>query len=226
MIRWSRLVSWSCMVCWGGFVGFITGSSLVCNFHNVAGMSISSIIFNYLGAAIGKKDAVFTSSSISIPSFALPIIKLSVIINNLPSKVVFSMCIISRFLVSRLVVRWGMVDWGWGVVNWSRLIGWLGSRGGGCCGGCCWFVCCSWLVCWSWLISLSWPVCLNRSVCVLWGWCVFNGMAVSIMSMPMFYGGMALHVSQSDSHKGKKCNKGLEYKTLLIWFADSISKTL
>jgi hypothetical protein len=30
------------------------------------------------------------------------------------------------------------------------------------------------------------------------------------MTMTMFYGGMALNVSQSDSHKGKKCNKGLE----------------
>ena len=65
------LVGWSCVVyrlVW--FVGIVTGSSFVCNFHNISGITISSVVLDNLDATIGKKYSVFSGSGISITGFA------------------------------------------------------------------------------------------------------------------------------------------------------------
>merc|ERR1712165_198705 len=121
MISWGGLVGWSSMVGWGRFVCFIAWSAFVGNFHNVARISISGVVFYDLGTAIGEEDTVFSTCGVSITTFVLSVVKLCIVINDFPFKVVFG----------RFVISWSwLVGWGWLISScWLSSYGWFSSSG-------------------------------------------------------------------------------------------------
>ena len=69
---------------------------------------------------------------------------------------------------------------------------------------------------WGWFVynesimrdsSVGWVLCVNCVKCV--NWRMLYGVTISTMSMSMANGGVAFHVSLSDSKKGNEGNKDL-----------------
>merc|ERR1712165_322718 len=179
MISWGGLVGWSSMVGWGRFVCFIAWSAFVGNFHNVARISISGVVFYDLGTAIGEEDTVFSTCGVSISTFVLSIVKLCIVINDFPFKVIFGWFVIRWCLVRRLMIgRSWLVDWSWDI-GWSRFVS--GD--------------------WSVSISSSCMVCLVRIM--------LNSVAVPIMSMSVFHSCMAFNVGHGNGDESEKSDEGL-----------------
>ena len=189
MVGWGWLVdrSWG-MVGWGfvdWFVGIVTWSAFVCYFNNVARIAIGSVVFDYLGTAIGKSNTVFTIGRVTITSFISSEVDSRIIVSNSVFVLVFSWYI----SVSWFFVGWGMVSWS-GVVCWSRLV-----------------VHWSWFVNWGWVVYWS-RLVIGRGSMVAWG--MSNSVAVSI-GVSVFNCGMAGNIGIGNSQEGNKSDEGLKH---------------
>merc|ERR1711881_201087 len=132
----------------GWVIWLIVSLALVLDVGDVAGVSVSHVVGDNLGAAIGKGNTVFTMSGITIAGLILGKVSARVVVGDSILVAVDSWAIIGWLLVavdrgrvvgSGLVDHWGwvvdgfvdnggsMVDWGMvdnGLVvhNWSRVV--------------------------------------------------------------------------------------------------------
>ena len=89
-------------VCWLGLILGVLGDTLVPDVSNVAGVGVSSIVGDNLGATVGKGHAVLTKGGVSIPLLIL-------------AKVGARVAVRDSILVS---IDGGGVSWG-GVRGWG-----------------------------------------------------------------------------------------------------------
>jgi hypothetical protein len=194
MIRsWLVCRSW---VVGRSFVNWITWSSFVCYFSNVARITISSIVFNDLSSAIWKNYSIFTRSRVSITGFVLSKVNSSILISYSVLVLVNGRFSIGGFFVSWLVGGSGVVYWfvdGGSMVNWSWCVGRSVVDGGS-------------MVNWGWFVGLV-------------GWCMINSMTVAI-GVTVFHGSVAGHSSIGNSQEGNKSNKRLQRNNKSIYSQD------
>merc|ERR1712018_571198 len=133
-----------------------------------------NMVFDMLGAAIGKSNRVATSGGITVAVFVGRECSLGVVILNSVSVFVYSWPIISWFMVWSRFVGWGMVSWSmyyWLVYNWSYVWSGVVDNWGMIWS---WFVD-NWGVIWSWLVD-GWGVIRSR------GWVIHWSMDLSVVN--------------------------------------------
>jgi len=168
--------SWLSWVVWLNF--WVLGNTFVFDISNISSISISYVVGNNLGTAIGKGYTVFTVGGISITVFVSLEVSVSVVI--IDSISVFIDCW-SFFVDWSLSVSWSwsMVSWGmyyWLVNNWGyvwswSMYYWLVYNWGNIWS---WLVNWGWVVNWGWLVNWGWVV--NWGWFVNWGWVVWSSM--------------------------------------------------
>ena len=130
------------------------------------------MVFNMLGAAIGKSNRVATGGGISVTVFAGRESSLGVIILDSVSVFIYSWSFIGWFMIrSWFVVSWSWVS-NWLVYNWGNIWSWLVYNWS-------WGMIRSWLV-YNWGMIRSWFVYywgMIRS----WGWVIDWGMNLSVV---------------------------------------------
>ena len=142
------------------------------------------MVFDMLGATIGKSNRVATSGGITVAVFVGRESGLGVIILDSVSVFVYSWSIISWFMVSSWGMGWGMVSWGmyyWLVYNWGNIRSWFVDNWG-MIRSWSWFVD-NWGMIWSWLVDY-WGMIRSRSWGMIrcWCWVIDWGMDLSVMN--------------------------------------------
>ena len=166
--------SWLSWVVWLNF--WVLGNTFVFDISNISSISISYVVGNNLGTAIGKGDTVFTVGGISITVFVSLEVSVSVVI--IDSISIFIDCW-SFFVDWSLSISWSwsMVSWGmyyWLVNNWGYVWSW----------GMYYWLVYNWSNIWSWLVNWGWVV--NWSWFVYWGWVVWGWLVYWDMSWGMY----------------------------------------
>ena len=192
---------WLWGISWLGWVVFwVLSNTFVFDVGNISTISISYVVGDNLGTAIGKGDTVFTVGGISVTGFVGLEVGVSIIVMDGISVLVYSW---SFFIDWSLAISWswGVVSWGmynWLVdnwYNWGDVWSWLVYYWGNI-----W----SWSMNWGWVVYWSWFVSGGRVA-----WSMSNSMAVS-SGVTVLYCSMTFYFSIGNSQKGNKSDEGLE----------------
>ena len=146
MDEWGRVGD--CRRGWG-----VGSHSLVFDISNIARVSVSNVVGDHLGAAVGKGNAVLAVGGVAVTSLVLAKVGARVLISNTVLVSVDGWGIIGGLLVAVDGLGWVVWSWGWlvsrsgvdnglvddwgGMVDWSsvdhRLVdngSWVVDRGG------------------------------------------------------------------------------------------------